>query len=288
MRIIQAVVLSLSFVAVAVPAVAQDRSAPSDRRTDQVQMPRPGTVSFIGVRLADVSADDVKPLKLTKAEGAVVESINPNSPASTAGLRVKDVIVEFDGERVRSARHLTRLVAETPAGREVVMSVMRDGRKTDLHIKPEENSWFNPRMSDMMNTEEMRQLGQEIGRQAHDMSRNLPDLMAGAGFRGRLGVSAQELSPELAEYFGVKSGVLVASVQKESPADKAGLRAGDVITAVDGHAVTTSAELIHEIATNGDSHEVTLTVTRDKNEMKLKAVLMQSTQRPASRRGVSA
>ena len=84
---------------------------------------------MIGVRLSDVTAENMKTLKLSKAEGAVVESVNPNSPAATAGLREKDVIIQFDGERVRSASHLSRLVAETPAGREVMFSVMRDGKQ---------------------------------------------------------------------------------------------------------------------------------------------------------------
>src|SRR5438093_11124913 len=106
MREIRVLVVML-MAAVAVPAFAQTR----------VEMPRPGAASMIGARLADVTADEAKTLKLPRAEGAMVESVNPNSPASAAGLRAKDVIVEFDGERVRSARHLMRLVTETPVGR---------------------------------------------------------------------------------------------------------------------------------------------------------------------------
>jgi serine protease Do len=92
-------------------------------------VPRAAQVSTIGVRLSDVTAEQVKTYKLSKAEGAVVETVNTNSPAATAGFHEKDVIVEFDGERVRSARHLTRLVTETPVGREVAVAVMRDGKK---------------------------------------------------------------------------------------------------------------------------------------------------------------
>src|SRR6266699_2600604 len=120
--------------AVAVPAFAQTR----------VEMPRAGAPGMIGVRLADVTADEARTMKLPKAEGAMVESVNPNSPASTAGLRAKDVIVECAGERVRSAAHLTRLVTETPVGRDVTVSVMRDGKKSDLHLKTEAGSWFDP------------------------------------------------------------------------------------------------------------------------------------------------
>src|SRR3954470_12458293 len=188
-------------LAVALPATAQSR----------VEMPRAGAPSMIGVRLSDVTADEAKTLKLPRVEGAVVEAVNPNSPASAAGVRTKDVIVEFDGERVRSAMHLTRLVAETPAARDVTMSVMRDGKKTEIHLKTEEGSWFNPQFG--INRDQMRGLGQEIGRQARDMTRDLPDLAdgarAGLAPRGRLGASVQPLTTDLAGYFGVKSGVLV-------------------------------------------------------------------------------
>jgi len=251
----------------ALPAAAQSR----------VEMPRAGAPSMIGVRLSDVTADEAKTLKLPRVEGAVVEAVNPNSPASAAGLRAKDVIVEFEGERVRSAMQLTRLVTETPAGRDVTMSVMRDGKKTDIHLKTEEGSWFNPQFG--INRDQMRGIGQEIGRQARDMTRTLPDLAdgarAGLAPHGRLGASVQPLTADLAEYFGVKSGVLVSSVQKDSAAEKAGLKAGDVITAVDGRAVASASQLTAALPSGQGSHDVTLTVVREKKEMKVKATLQQ-------------
>ena len=201
MRGIQA--LGVMLMAAAVPAFAQTR----------VEMPRPGAVSMIGVRLADVTADEAKTMKLPRAEGAMVESVNPKSPASAAGLHAKDVIVEFDGVRVRSALLLTRLVTETPVGRDVTLSVIRDGKKSDLHLKTEAGSWFNPQFGGIVNPDQMRGLGEEIAR-------------AGLTPRGRLGVTVQAMTPELADYFGVKSGVLVASVQKDSAAEKAGLKRG--------------------------------------------------------------
>ena len=83
----------------------------------------------------------------------------------------------------------------------------------------------------------------------------------------------QGLSPDLAAYFGVKSGVLVATVQKDSAADKAGLKAGDVITAIDGRNVASAEELINALPTGTGSHDVNLTVTREKKEITLKAVV---------------
>ena len=89
--------------------------------------------------------------------------------------------------------------------------------------------------------------------------------------RGRLGVNVQELTPDLAAYFGVKDGVLVNGVQADTPASKAGIKAGDVIGTVNSQAVASPDELIKELA--GKEGEVTIGVTRDKKALSLKATL---------------
>ena len=91
---------------------------------------------------------------------------------------------------------------------------------------------------------------------------------------GRLGVSVQSLTPELAEYFGVKDGVLVTAVTKDSAASKAGMKAGDVITTVDGKPVDDAGELRRQLRPGEDqSTEVTLGVTRDRKSLSLKVPL---------------
>ena len=91
-----------------------------------------------------------------------------------------------------------------------------------------------------------------------------------AASRGRLGVRVQDLSEELASYFGVKSGVLVAGVEADAPAAKAGIKAGDVITAVNGQAITEPGELRREVAKVEDGKTADLSVTRDKKPLTLK------------------
>ena len=91
-----------------------------------------------------------------------------------------------------------------------------------------------------------------------------------AASRGRLGVRVQDLSEELAGYFGVKSGVLVAGVEADAPAAKAGVKAGDVITAVNGQAITDPGELRREVAKVEDGKTADLAVTRDKKALTLK------------------
>jgi membrane-associated protease RseP (regulator of RpoE activity) len=114
------------------------------------------------------------------------------------------------------------------------------------------------------------------------------------GSRGRLGVTVQPLTPELEEYFGATNGgALVSSVSKESPAAKAGVKAGDVITSIDGKRVKDSDDLARELS---DAYgETTIVLLRDKREMTLKAVIEgdqrrspegNRPRRPASRPGI--
>jgi len=270
----------LAIVVALQPVRAQVR--PRAPRPD-FQMPFMWGGSRIGISLGEVRADDVKTLTLPKQEGAVVQEVQPNSPASSAGLREKDVVILYDGERVRSARQLTRLVAETPEGRKVAIAVMRDGRRVDLEITPEAGRGA------FLESDRIKEMGDQVGRMGRDLALNLPDLpgidVPGVAGRGRLGVTVQNLTPELASYFGVKSGVLVSSVIDNSAAANAGLKAGDVITAIDGRSVATSGELVRALAGDAD-REISLTVVRDKKEQTLKATLGAQHERAPAPRSV--
>jgi serine protease Do len=249
-------VIALLATALVTPVAQAQTSGTESQDSGRVQMPRPGRVTMIGVRLGDVTADNMKTLKLAKAEGALVESVNTNSPAAAAGLRANDVIIQFDGERVRSAGHLTRLVHETPAGREVTLGVMRDGRKTDLRITPEAGgTWFDPRFGETLDL----------------LVQGVRDGGVDSRSRSRLGVNVQGLPGELPDYFGVKSGVLVTAVRPDSPAAKAGMKAGDVITAVDGKPVNAPRDLLTVIPDGGTTQDINITVVREKKETTLRA-----------------
>jgi serine protease Do len=253
--------IALVVGALAAPlAHAQTHRETRSQESERIHMPGPGRISMIGVRLDDVTAEQAKTLKLDKTEGALVASVNPNSPAAAAGIHEKDVITYFDGERVRSARHLTRLVQDTPAGREVALAVIRDGRRVDLRIRPEEGSWFDPRF------------GETIDGLMQGVRESVDDVRGSVGVRsrGRLGAAVQDLTGELPEYFGVKSGVLVTSVRPDTPAAKAGLKAGDVITAVDGKSIGNRRDLVSAIP---DSGEIGVTVVREKKELTLRVSL---------------
>jgi len=284
----------------------------------------------LGVQVRDVGKEDVAKLKLTTQSGVVIDEVMDESAAQKAGVKAGDVVVQFDGEHVRSAMQLTRLVRETAEGRAVKMAVIRDGKRMDLDVTPtaaEDHVSVFVNQSQIRGDVErqMKELqgqmqqfhfesrvpGPEPGqpmppgstfqweqrtpppmprggtrqwKQGAPMPMPVPDggVMqyfgdnATGNFtftmgRGRLGVTVQELTPELAAYFGVKDGLLVSAVQADTPAAKAGIKAGDVIATVNSKTVASSSELIEELADKDG--EVTIGLTRDKKPLSLKATL---------------
>jgi serine protease Do len=245
----------------------------------------------IGVTIRDLEGDQAR----TKT-GAVVSDVREDSPAAKAGIKDGDLIVEFDGERVRSARHLSRVVGETAAGRPVRVVVEREGRRMDLQVTPDAGSALSGgdfRFRRLPGREfefngpnfrfdgpEMRELLEEHG---HGDA-GAPDVMMRHG-RGRLGIGIEDLSPQLAEYFGTKDGVLVTSVEPESPAAKAGLKAGDVITAVGETTVSTPSDLTRAVRRAGEGAELSITYTRDKKSGTAKAKIEARPRAPERRKG---
>src|SRR5688572_27752967 len=126
--------MTVSAVAPGWDAPAADAQARVARRAQEPRIVSPGR-GRLGVSLSEVDEQDAKTARLSSPAGAVVEEVAEGSAAEAAGLRKGDVIVEFDGERVRSARQLTRLVQETADGRKVAAVVVRDGQKTTVNVE---------------------------------------------------------------------------------------------------------------------------------------------------------
>lgn len=248
--------------------------APGDRRVIQLD----GRGSQLGVMVSDTD----------EATGVRVDTVEDDSAAAKGGVKAGDIVVEFDGERVRSARQLTRLVQETPAGRAVKMTVRRGADRQTLDVVPEARESF------AMNGRLGPEFEREIERSVEQSLRNLPERIEpffnfhwrepaerrfdggipAAGARGRLGVQVEGLSDQLAGYFGVKDGgVLVAGVTEDSPAAKAGLKAGDVITKVNGGAVKDPRDLVQALGDVKDDGVVALDIVRDKKATSLTATI---------------
>ncbi len=211
--------------------------------------------------------------------GVVVNSVNSGSPADRAGFKPGDVLIEFDGQAVRSAQQFTRVVAETRPNRAVTAIVQRDGARQTLTVTPEAAGAGLPSVQPF-NLDNFRdRLRQSTPRVAPDVRRFFLEPGTASAPR-RLGVEVTGLSDQLAAYFGVKGGALVSSVDAGTPAAAAGLQSGDVITAINGETVSGPSDLTARVRGAAEGATLEFRVTRDRKDLSLKAVLPSAAPRP--------
>jgi serine protease Do len=237
------------------------------QRADILTLVGPG--STIGVTVREVTQDDANTAKLAQPAGVYVESVRPETAAARAGFQAGDIILDFNGERIVSVRQFTRVVQESPPRREVDAVVVRGTARQTLKVVPETGRAVT-------RAPQLRRLDPEPRALPRDFTLNLnPNVLR---FRDRLvsgapvlGADVMPLGSQLAEYFGVNGGTLVTEVQSGTPAEAAGLKAGDVITAINGRQVTGAADLRDELRRAAPAGGHTLTVTRDRKALVLKA-----------------
>jgi len=229
-------------------------------------MMKPVSILFVTlITAASAFAQDTGWIGMSVADstdrGALIRSVEANSPAERAGLKANDVIVQYNKQDVVGARQLTRLVNETPVGRTVDLTIRRDNRDQPIKVTTEKAPFELGGIR--FQTPELTPFRDHIALAMPDFN-----VLTTVSI-GQAGIRAESLTPQLREFFGVKSGgVLVASVDAGSAAAKAGLKAGDVITAIDGATVSSPAEFNREIRPRTSAY--TLKVVRDKQEREIR------------------
>jgi len=175
---------------------------------------------WIGVSIQTVTPDLANSFGLSEAKGALVGDVVAGGPADKAGIQRGDIILTYDGKKVKDANDLPRYVAETPVGKSVQVTLIRNGKEERRTIKVEE-----------MTEEKVAAQSPEAAVQS-------------------FGMELQELTEQLRQHLGIteKSGLVVESVEEGSPADEAGIEAGDVITEVDRKPVRTMADFNTTVA----------------------------------------
>jgi membrane-associated protease RseP (regulator of RpoE activity) len=230
-----------------------------------------GGGSYLGVYISEVDAEDAGRLELDRERGALIERVSEGGPAEAAGLENDDVIIGWNGSPVESAAQLQRLVRETPAGREVTLELFREGRRQERTVTIGERESLARTWS--FRTPDLEQLGKLEGRMrrgGEQWQLRMPELQRGMfAFMGggRLGVGIQSVGDQLGEYFGLgdRTGVLVTSVNEDSPAEKAGLKAGDIILSVNGEDIDGTGDLARKVR-EADEGPTTIGLLRDKRE----------------------
>jgi len=272
--------------AVLAPAPPPTRALPALAYAPAAPPQGPGEVTifhfgdnFLGVSAEDVTRENMGRYNLSgEPRGVGVRSVVKGSPAEKAGLRENDVILRFDGEAVTTVRKLNRLLGESAPEHTARLTIRRGGSEQEMSVTLGRREWGREfggvidgdllrRQAEEMskNSEQWKRQGEEARRKMEEWQHKNPGgvfTLFGGG--RRVGISTNALGKQLAEYFGVEHGALVTSVEPDSPAARAGVKAGDIVTELDGERVEDAGDLSRAI-NRKEEGEVTLTVVRDRN-----------------------
>ncbi len=237
-----------------------------------------GTSAYLGVDIVDITSDRLGALKLKEEQGVEVTMVDQDAPAGKAGFKEHDVLLTMNGTNIESKTQLQRMIHETPPGRVVAFGLSRDGQPMTIKVQlaDRRNEFPHKGMKD-------EDWGKDWGKNFHvEMPQmpNMPDFdvpnigVVVVHSSMRSGLMVENLTPQLGEFFGAKNGngVLVRSVDKGSRADKAGLRAGDVITRVGDQSMHDTSDFTHALHSRS-SGSVNVGVIRDKKEQTLTITL---------------
>ncbi|MHB8542309.1 MAG: PDZ domain-containing protein [Candidatus Acidiferrales bacterium] len=241
----------------AAAAKAQELFAQNSRLLDASD-----DTGWLGVEISEVTPEKVKELKLPRLAGVIVSEVLLDSPSTKAGLETNDVILEYDGQPVEGVVQFRRLVRETPPGRSVDVEVDRKGHEQKLTVQVGNRA----RSIDSG-------LREVLPSRNFDFKFNMPEIFP--GMTPTLGVEAEDVTGQLGTYFHVPGGegVLIRDVSADSPAAKAGLKAGDVITRVDGKQVKTVGDLREHLREKRDQKSASLTIIRQGSQMAVTVTL---------------
>lgn len=245
----------------AVAAIAAEPQPQPDALSHQV----PGYFfaagrSYLGVDIRDVTTDRLPALKLKEERGVEITMVDADAPAGKAGLKEHDVILDFNGTAVESEEQIRRLIREVPPGRTVTLGISRDGNPMKINVQLADHGAVVAQARPRIMVPAPRV--QVFPRNGMDLPFQIQT------YSSVLGVQTESLTRQLGEYFGVKDGegVLVRSVEKGSAAEKAGLKAGDVIIKADNEKLTDRSDLSHILRNHRSGGKMTLVVMRDKHE----------------------
>jgi serine protease Do len=239
---------------------------------------------YLGVLVRDVNDEEIAALKLKEPHGALVVRVDHDAPAGKCGLHERDVILQMNGQAVEGKDQLLRMLRETPVGRTFTLTISRDGQQmsittqTAIREMVERQAW-----------EQHMTVPEPAASAAPAVNENRPPDVAPRGngffssstskthnFIGAItpgytytGATVETMGPQLADFFGAQgAGVLVHSVDIDSPAASAGLRAGDVILRANSVTMSTTSDWTKMMRENRGK-KVSVVVLRDKKEQTL-------------------
>jgi serine protease Do len=210
---------------------------------------------YLGVNIQSLDEDTATGLGMSSNDGAAIVNVNPNTPASKAGLKVGDIITAFNGKKVSNSRELSLAVSETPIGSAGTVDLIRDGKPTQIKVV----------VGDLPGGDPLR-----LGQTAPEPKKEEPKTASSNGVRQSLGLSVGSLTEEMRQQLKLDksvTGVMVTGLNQNSDAAQKGLAAGDIIIAINRMPTNTpeAAAAAIDTARKAGQEIVALQVRRGEN-----------------------
>jgi serine protease Do len=229
---------------------------------------------FLGVGLQGVSIERINALHLKDAHAAEVVVVDHDAPAGKSGVRIHDVILQLDGNPFENVEQLRRRLHDMPPGRTINLLIDRDSGLVTITVQLcdravlQQQAWLQHYVvPEPTPPQSGGGEGSFLGAPANAALGLIDAMIPKSLHEVYVGADVNPVRTQLADYFGVRSGtgLLVESVDSQSPAAKAGLKAGDVVVRVDATQMKSRSDWLKALRTHR-GHLVQVTVMRDKQE----------------------
>jgi serine protease Do len=271
--------ISLILIIATVWSVSYAQQSSSTRIISAVElMPDFSNGGYLGVEPIEITKQNMAKFGLSAVRGVAVEKVVENSPAQTAGVQNGDVIVAINGEDVSSIRKMMRIISEIAPDHQAKITILRNGEEREFTATLAKRPM--PKFEDvpsirrfpvpMGDGQTMRFPGPTFPNSDGDILVRSPGSTVVYYNEDRqIGARVTKLTKQLGEHFGVSEGMLINEIIADSPAEKVGLKAGDVIVELDGKQITNQLELTKALMAKKEG-EVLLTIVRDKAKQNVK------------------
>jgi S1-C subfamily serine protease len=213
---------------------------------------------YLGIDMRDVSEDQLGALKLKEARGAEITNLDHDGPACKAGMRMHDVILQMNGQVVENEDQLRRMLKDMPVGRSVTFVISRDGQTQTMTMQTADRrmvglqAWEQHytvpapgpsgvvRGNTFLDSKSVNANATATPKEHRDLL-GTETIILSSSFTG---AKLEVMGPQLAEFFGATggAGLLVRSVDGNSPAEEAGMKAGDVVVKINSISVANGTD----------------------------------------------